>query len=201
MITVRYLLENKEHVVETANRLTVEDLEFLVCLLSEKVDDIRYQAFLVLQKRSEWYDDVYPFWKTFVEKIDSDNSYQRSIGIMLLAENVKWDKDDLFAATVKKYLSHCMDEKPITSRQTIQSISKWIGFKPQYREPVKTTLLQIDISSFKDTMRKSILLDIIGVLAEIQKIERSDGITEYFAKAMTGGILDRKAIRQIGSLI
>ena len=201
MITVEYLMENKEHVEETANRLIEKDLEFLVSLLSEKVDDIRYQTFLVLQKRSERYDDVYPFWKIFIEKLESDNSYQRSIGIMLLAENVKWDTHDHFAATVKKYLSHCMDKKPITSRQTIQSIRKWIGFKPQYRDLVKTTLLQIDISSLKDTMRKSILLDIIGILAEIQKMERSDDITEYFVTAMTGGILDKKAIRQIESLI
>ena len=120
---------------------------------------------------------------------------------MLLAENVKWDTDEHFAATVEKYLSHCMDEKPITSRQTIQSISKWIGYKPQYREMVKTTLLQIDIGSLKDTMRKSILLDIIGALAEIQKIERSDDITDYLVKVMIGGILDKKAIRQIESLI
>jgi len=201
LVTIDYLLENKEHVEKTATRLTVEDLEFLVSILSEKVDEIRYQAFLVLQKRSELYDDVYPFWKTFVEKLDSDNSYQRSIGIILLAENVKWDTDDHFAATVKKYLSHCMDEKPITSRQTIQSISKWIGYKPQYRESVKTVLLQIDINSLKDTMRKSILLDIIGVLSELQTIERNDDITEYLAKAMTGGILDKKAIRQIENLM
>jgi len=201
LITVDYLLDNKEHVEETANRLAGEDLEFLVSLLSEKIDEIRYQAFLALQKRSELYDDVYPFWQTFAEKLDSDNSYQRSVGIMLLAENVKWDIDDRFAGTAEKYLSHCMDEKPITSRQTIQSISKWIGYKPQYRELVKTTLLQIDISSLKDTMKKSILLDIIGVLAEIQKIERSNDITEYLAKAMTGGILDKKAIRQIENLI
>lgn len=201
MITVEYLLNHKEGIAETVHLIKEEDLAYLVSLLSEKEDGIRYQAFLVLQKRSELFDDVYPFWDTFAEKLSSENSYQRSIGIMLLAENLKWDKQDQFAKIAELYLSHCRDERPITSRQTIQSIHRWIDQKPQYRELVKKTLLQIDINSVKDTMRKSVLLDIISVLAAIQKIERSDEITNFLVKAMTGGILDKKSMKQLEKLI
>ena len=55
----------------------------LVEWLSLKDDDIRYQAFLLLQNRSIFFNDVYPFFDTFCEKLKSDNSYQRSIGLML----------------------------------------------------------------------------------------------------------------------
>jgi hypothetical protein len=178
--------------------MTGEDLGFLISQLSEKDDKIRYQAFLTLQTRSESCDDVYPFWEVLAEKLGSDNSYQRSIGIMLIAENMKWDREDRFSAIAEQYLSHCSDEKFITSRQTIQSIGKWIGNKPKYWELVKTTLFRIDIGSLKDTQRKLILMDIMGVLIEIQKISQSEDITEYFIKAVTGGILDKKAIKQIG---
>lgn len=201
MLTIDYLLEHKEGIEETVHLIKEEDLAYLVSLLSEKEDGIRYQAFLVLQKRSELFDDVYPFWDTFAEKLSSDNSYQRSIGIMLLAENLKWDQQDRFAKIAELYLSHCRDERPITSRQTIQSIHRWIEQKPQYWELVKKTLLQIDINRVKDTMRKSILLDIISVLAAIHKIERSDEITDFLVKAMTGGILDKKSMKQLEELI
>ena len=201
MLTVEYLLDHKESIEETVHLIKEEDLTYLVSLLSEKEDGIRYQAFLILQKRSELFDDVYHFWDTFAEKLFSENSYQRSIGIMLLAENLKWDQQDRFAKIAELYLSHCRDERPITSRQTIQSIHRWIEQKPQYRELVKKTLLQIDINRVKDTMRKSILLDIISVLAAIHKIERSDEITDYLVKAMTGGVLDKKSARQLEKLI
>ena len=175
-----------------------EDLGFLISQLSEKDDKIRYQAFLTLQERSGSSEEVYPYWETLAEKLNSENSYQRSIGIMLLAENMKWDREDRFSAIAEQYLSHCSDEKFITSRQTIQSVGKWIGGKPKYWELVKKTLFQIDIGSLKDTQRKLILMDIIGVLLEVQKISPSEDIKEYLIKAVTGGILDKKAIKQIG---
>lgn len=201
MITIEYLMENKGNVEKTASELTEADLKFLVPLLEEKNDEIRYQTFLVLQRRSQMQADVYPYWEMLALKINSDNSYQRSIGIMLIAENIKWDGEDRFAGIAEAYLSHCSDEKFITSRQTIQSIQKWIGMKPQYFELVKRTLLGIDSNSLKDTQRKLILFDIIGVLTEIQKIKPSDDITDYLIKAMSGGILEKKSIKQLEQLL
>lgn len=49
--------------------------------------------------------DVYPFWDTFRAKLNSDNSYQRSIGIMLIAENTRWDTRDHILQTIDAYLN------------------------------------------------------------------------------------------------
>ena len=197
MITEDFLLECKDRIEESADRLTSEDIAFLVSLLPEKRDELRYPAFLLLERRSGMYDDVYPYWDVFSEKIDSANSYQRIIGVTLIGANMKWDRDDRFAGIEERYLACCDDEKPIVSRLTLQNMAKWIADKPQYWEIVKKALLQIDIDKQRDTMKKLILLDIISVLAEMQKLKRSDDITEYFMRAMTGGILDKKAIKQI----
>jgi len=62
-------------------------------------------------------------------------------------------------------------------------------------------LLGIDCISLKDTQRKLILMDIIHVLAEVQKIKPSDIITDYFIHAMTGGMLDKKSIKAVEKLI
>jgi hypothetical protein len=197
MITEDFLLEYKDRIEEAAEMLNGGDIEFLVSVLPEKRDELRYPAFLMLQRRSETHNDVYPFWDDFSEKLDSVNAYQRIIGATLIGANMKWDGKDRFAGIAEKYLACCSDEKPIVSRLTLQNMAKWIASKPRYWETAKRALFQIDINCQRDTMKKLILLDIIGVLAEIQKIDRNDDIADYILKAMTGGILDKKSIKQI----
>jgi hypothetical protein len=197
MITEDFLLEYKDRIEEAVDRLTGGDIETLVSILPEKRDELRYPALLMLERRSGMYGDVYPHWEDFVEKLDSANAYQRIIGVTLIGANMKWDREERFAGIAEKYLACCCDEKPIVSRLTLQNISKWIAIKPQYWGIVKKALLQIDISQQRDTMKKLILLDIIGALAEIQKFERCDDITAYLLEAITGGILDKKSVKQI----
>lgn len=79
---------------EAAKKLDKNDIPQLAEMLSLKEDNIRYRAFLLLQNRSMFFDDVYPFWDIFREKLGSDNSYQRSIGLMLIAENARWDAEN-----------------------------------------------------------------------------------------------------------
>lgn len=201
MITVEYLLENKDDIEKIASSLLPEDIEKLVDLLKEKNDDIRYAAFLSLQKRSRDHDDVYPYWDIFAAKMADENSYQRSIGIMLLAENIKWDQGNRLEKNIDEYLSHCTDEKFITSRQTIQSIGRWICDKAEWQPLIIDKLTAIDLKSFKETQQKLILLDIIDVLLMIQKIQPSDRISEYVWKALTGGILDKKSIKRIEQVL
>jgi hypothetical protein len=98
--------------------------------VSLKDDNIRYQAFLILQSRSIFFNDVYSFWDTFRDKLKSDNSYKRSIGLMLIAENVRWDEQNRMEDTIDEYLKLLNDEKPITIRQCIQSLGKVAQFKP-----------------------------------------------------------------------
>jgi hypothetical protein len=197
MITEDFLLECKDRVEEAADRLTSGDIQFLVSVLPEKRDELRYPAFLILQRRSAMHDDVYPYWNDFVEKLYSSNAYQRIIGVTLIGVNVKWDREDRFAGIAESYLACCDDGKPIVSRLTLQNMATWIANKPQYWNIVKKALFQIDINKQRDTMKKLILLDIIGVLAAMQKLGKSDDITEYLLNAMTGGILDKKSVKQI----
>ena len=88
MITLESLMAiDKEALQEAARDLSSDDIASLIEWLA-KDDDIRYRALLILQYRSVLCDDVYPYWSTLRDKLKSDNSYQRSIGIMLIAENV-----------------------------------------------------------------------------------------------------------------
>jgi hypothetical protein len=51
--------------------------------------------------------------------------------------------------------------------------------------------------AIKDTMRKSILLDILNVLLIIRKEQKNDEIDNFILNALSGEILDKKSKKQI----
>ncbi len=78
----------KNELSAVAMNLTEADVSFLVRTLTEKDDTIRYNAFLLLQSTSRQFPFTYEHWDELEKKLESPNSYQRSIGLMLIAENV-----------------------------------------------------------------------------------------------------------------
>jgi hypothetical protein len=169
MITLESLMAiDKEALQEAARDLSSDDIASLIEWLA-KDDDIRYRALLILQYRSVLCDDVYPYWSALRDKLKSDNSYQRSIGIMLIAENVRWDSENRIEGVIDEYLALLSDTKPITIRQCIQSLGRIASTKPALNGKIAKKLVSFDIMAVKETMRKSILLDILNVLMLIRK--------------------------------
>lgn len=187
--------------VEAARALTKEDLEELVGCLSSKDDKARYQAFLLLQSRSLYSPDVYPYWSTFQSKLQSSNSYQRSLGVMLLAENVKWDVGNQIDSTIDECLLLLNDEKLITRRQCIEALGKIALEKPHLDGRISSALISLNLTAVKETMRKSMLLDILKVLCSIRKRYKTSEIESFITNALASGILDTKAKKQVENLI
>ncbi|MTI56279.1 hypothetical protein [Geosporobacter ferrireducens] len=187
----------KENLLEFSKTLKAEDISQLVEWLTVKDDKLRYHSLLLLEHRSEEYNDVYPFWDIFCEKLRSTNSYQRSIGVMLIAANVKWDRENKIEITIDDYLRILDDEKPITVRQCIQSLKKIVAYRIDLHNKVASELISIDIMNIKPTMRKLILVDILNILVLIKKHNTSEEIDTYIYQALTGELLDKKAIKQI----
>lgn len=197
MMNIDDLLQNKDDLDAYAEGITAAEIGALVDLLEEKNDEIRYAAFLTLQKRSREHSDVYPYWDVLAAKLRSENSYQRSIGIMLLAENVRWDEEKRFDQLAPVYLEHCMDEKFVTCRQTIQSLANIVLHRPDLLEMIKERLLAVDVMSFKETQRKLILLDILSILEEIDNWISAEDIRNYFQAALDSGLLDKKTYQRL----
>ncbi|HHV42401.1 MAG TPA: hypothetical protein GXX72_06120 [Clostridiaceae bacterium] len=192
---------SKSDLQESSKTLNKEDIPQLIEWLTSKDDSIRYQAFLLLQNRSLFFADVYPYWDTLRNKLKSDNSYQRSIGLMLIAENTKWDTENRMECIIDDYLTLLNDKKPITIRQCIQSLGTIAMAKPGLQDRIASRLINLDISAVKETMRKSILLDILNVLLIIKKSHKTDEIESYILNALSGEILDKKSKNQIGALL
>ena len=188
---------NKEDLPARAAALTAGEITWLVDLLAEKNDKIRYGAFLLLNERSLNQADVFEYWDVLAGKLGSDNSYQRSIGVMLLAANARWDSAGKTAAVLDAFLSILNDEKPITVRQCIQSLQLIIPYHPELSKRIAERLLALDLLALRDTMRKLILLDIVGVLLQIRETQSVDGVDAYLSAALSGDLLDAKTKKQI----
>lgn len=187
----------REKIPAAAQTLGKEEIAALVGLLAEKNDAVRYTAFLLLQARSALENDVLPYWNVFLEKLSSANSYQRSIGLMLVAANARWDTAGRMEASLKQYLNALTDEKPITVRQCIQSIHQILPAHPELCPAVVTRLIAFDLAAQRETMRKLLLLDILDVLFTARALRPSDEIDQYIFSALSGDLLDAKSKKQL----
>jgi hypothetical protein len=187
----------KEILSEVSETLDADDISQLVEWLTLTDDNVRYKAFLLLLSRSSCAGDVYPYWDVFRAKLKSDNSYQRSIGLMLIADNAKWDSAGKMEAALEDCLGLLDDPKPITVRQCIQGLGKVAQHKPELGPKIADRLVAFNLAGQKETMRKSILMDILNTLLVIRKNSTSDAIEGFIDDALAGDVLDRKTRRQI----
>ena len=180
-----------------AATLEQADIPALVERLASAEDKIRYPAFLLLKERSAICADVYPFWDALDEKLTHENSYQRSIGAMLLSTNAKYDAQGKLKQTLPRYLALLNDPKPITVRQCAQALPEILRAKPEYAEPIGNAILNVSLLDYKETMRKLILLDLIETLILVRSLSPSEALEAYFFSVLSGSILDEKAKKQL----
>lgn len=141
--------------------------------ISSKDDVIRYSALQTLLKltenKVEW---VYDQWYELSDNLESDNSYQRSIGFMLLANLSKSDFDNRMGEIVKKLIQLFDDEKFLTSRQCIQNVWKIAICNTSYKHLVinelrKTYYENVHINRHGNLIKQDVIFS-------LNKIYQSD---------------------------
>lgn len=144
------------------------DIPFLIKSLSDKNNTVACGAMKTLAKLSEQSDDVYAYMDTFIEMLESGNSYVRNRGLILIAANVEWDRDFKIDEIIDDYLKHITDPKPITARQCIASLPKIAGNKPDLKEDILKALKSADVSHYPDSMCSLVFKDIQKALREVE---------------------------------
>ena len=190
-------LVTPENAADYAAALNAADVPALVEQLASAEDKIRYPAFLLLKERSAIRADVYPFWDVFDAKLTSENSFQRSIGAMLISANALHDAAGKLRQSLPRYLALLSDPKPITVRQCAQALPEILRAKPEYAEPICGAILTVSLMDYKDTMRKLILLDFLETLLICRAIAPTPALEEYFFSVLSGSILDDKSKKQL----
>lgn len=147
-------------------------IKSLIDELSSKNNKIRKNALdMLLEITNEKVDWIYNVWDIMIEKLDSTNSYQRSIGIFILSNLAKSDYDKKFLDIIDRYLELMEDEKFITSRQTI--LSSWkvaVALEP-LRSKIVDYLIKMfsdnkHLSSHANLIRKDIAESLINIHKE-----------------------------------
>ncbi len=129
-------------------KLTSKDDKY-ACAVAEKIISES-------QDTDEWYE----YFDTFVSLLNHPKSLVRNRVLHILAVNAQWDDENRFAAILPEFLSHIMDEKPVTARQCIKTLALIGQAKPQYIPRITEALREADLSQYKDSMRPLIEKDI-----------------------------------------
>lgn len=148
----------------------LKNFDETIKLLYDKDNNKAYKALQELQKESEENDSVYSYIDKLIDMLDSDNSYVRTRGIVLIAYNAKWDKDYKIDEIISKYLKHIVDIKPITARQCIKALPMLAKYKPELRGSISDALYKADISLYADSMQPLVYKDIQKALMKIEKM-------------------------------
>jgi len=152
-----------------------DNIDILFLELESKNNMIRKNALdKVLEITEEKVDWIYNKWDDLVKKMDSENSYQRSIGMFVLSNLAKSDTEKRFLQIIDKYLGLMQDEKFITSRQTIQSSWKVaIALEELERKIVdhlkEMFIMNRHLTSHSNLIRK----DIVQSFMEIYKVYKN----------------------------
>ncbi len=141
--------------------------KFLVDLDSSD-DRVRGGAFNELMRlTSSRVDWVYEVWEDLLSRLDSPNSYQRSIGILLLCNLSQSDDEHRLNTVIEKLLEHTKDEKFITSRQCLQHIWKPALYNPELRESIVSHLQKRFVECEVEKHANLLRLDILQSLAQL----------------------------------
>ena len=140
----------------------------LISGLFGKNNKAAYKCLEELVSASENDSSVYQFFDTFAEMIDSENSYLRTRGLLLISANAKWDVDNKIDEIIDKYLCHIIDNKPITARQCIKALPNIAKCKPELVDDIRTALSKANPQRYAVSMQPLVNKDIETALMAIK---------------------------------
>ena len=132
---------------EIINRLTAKDDKF-ACAFAD----------MIIAESREC-DTWYEYFDAVASLLSHPKSLVRNRALHILAANAQWDEANRFDAILPEFLTHVMDEKPITARQCIQALAEVGLAKPQYIPQILDCFHNADLSKYKDSMRPLIEKD------------------------------------------
>ena len=137
--------------------------------LRGKDNQVAYACLRTLGARSEASPEVYRRMDALVEMMGSDNSYQRTRGLLLIAANARWDVDNRIDEIIDAFLTHVEDAKPITALQCIQCLPELARYKPELVPDIQRALTEAKTYRYPDTMRSLVRKDIADALRRIDE--------------------------------
>ena len=112
---------------------------------------------------------VYPYMEQFIHMMDSENSYIRTRGLLLICANAKWDADHRIDENLPQILNHITDEKPITARQFIGALAQIAAAKPDLKKEILAALRMADPRKYPLSMRGLVETDLRRAICQVEQ--------------------------------
>ena len=159
----------------------LQEIDNLFIDLSDKDDKVRYPAFQMMlsltEEKVEW---VYDKWFELLDMLDSDNSFHRSIGFMLLANLSKSDVDNRMGLVIIRLLKLFDDEKFITSRQCIQNVWKIAASNSGLKQLILDELIRTYYENAHINKHGNLIKhDVISSMSMIYKSYNDESVQNY----------------------
>jgi hypothetical protein len=164
-------------------------------------DKVRLAALQIVLKITEnKVDWVYDVWDDLVDKLGNENSYQRSIAIMVLCNLAKSDSENRIEGPLNRLLAHTKDDKFITSRQCIQNIWKVAAVNGRARKAILDHLEKQFAGCAEEKHYNLIRQDIIQAIRLLYDYKEDDRLLAW-AKEMTKKEKDEKYRKKYESIL
>lgn len=144
------------------------DIKDRIKLLNGKDTKEAYANLRELEALSEHENILYPYLDEFISMLKSEKYVIRVRAFRLLCKQAKWDANNRINEAAEDILTTVHDEKPTAVRQAIQYLGYIVPYKAELTDRIKETVLSIDCSRFKDTMRPLIMKDIHSLVQLIE---------------------------------
>jgi hypothetical protein len=145
--------------------------------LGSSNDEIRMAALQRILKITDqkvaW---VYDVWDSLLDKFSDSNSFQRSIGIMVICNLAKSDSENRLADSLDALLVHTRDEKFITSRQCIQNIWKVAIVNDEFQRKVLDHLEKRFMQCFDEKHYNLFRVDIVQSFKQIAEVSQDSSL-------------------------
>ncbi len=107
-------------------------------------ETVRYNCYKVLMHITDTNGSLlYPRWQTFVEMLNSDNSYHKMAGVQLIAGLAKSDANNQFLKIADRYFGLLDDPSVIVAIYVASTAGKIVNAKPSMEPQITNKLLGI----------------------------------------------------------
>lgn len=137
-------------------------------MLTHKHIMVYYHCYYILDRATSRNPELfYDNWKNFEKLLDHDNSYHRTIGLVMISNLIKVDKEKYFDSISDKYFMFINDEKITTARDCVVCTGKILEQRSDYIDKVIKLYLDMEkICKFKENQKALLLYDIFVIFDE-----------------------------------
>ena len=128
--------------------------------LYDKDDKIAYNYLLELEDESNKSNRLYAYFDGLLEMLNDDKTFVRVRGFRLICHLAKWDIENKINDNIDLILAELNDEKATSVRQCIAKLNVLLEYKPELADTVKNSLINLDLSKYKESMKSLIEKDI-----------------------------------------